>query len=179
MPQIKPFNWRRHARDVLQFQKEIYENNFPGFVATEEFLRGYGQQIRQYMTSHTDGLFVLEEDGRTCGFLWLSLISTMVDPCIGYIKNIYVAPELRGRGCGKMLLTFAEAWCSRRGVARIALDASCCNETAVKLYEKTGYRTVRVRMEKAIEPSAEAQEEGTFLAELNKYLGTPLGGEPH
>ncbi|MCE5216725.1 GNAT family N-acetyltransferase [bacterium] len=158
--QIRPLNWRRHSEDVLEFQREIYETNFPGFIATAQFLRDYSNELRRAMNNPTEGLYVLEEEGRACGFLWVSLIGTMVDPCIGYIRNIYVAPSLRGQGHGRELLVFAENWCTSRGVLRIALDASCCNKHAVQLYERTGYAAVRLRMEKRLGVSEEHKEPG-------------------
>lgn len=166
MVQIRPFDWRRHGRAVVEFQREIYETNFPGFVADDQFLRDYGEQLRRsYRNDATEGIYVLEDGRRTLGFLWLSLIATMVDPCIGYIKNIYVAPDIRGQGYGKMLLGFAETWCLQRGVGRLSLDASCCNEAAVALYKHWGYHIARVRMEKEIRPRV-GDTTGEWPAEL-------------
>ncbi len=163
-PEIKELNWRRHSREVLQFQREIYETNFPGFKADERFLRDYGADIRRSLSIDSEGLFVLEEGGRACGFLWVSLISTLVDPCVGYIRNIYVAPDLRGEGYGRQLLDLAESWCRRHGVDRISLDASCCNERAVSIYERCGFDVVRVRMEKCLEPEPWLEDERINLA---------------
>ena len=47
VPQIKRLNWRTHHRDVLEFQREIYETNFPGFVVSKRFLRDYASQLRR------------------------------------------------------------------------------------------------------------------------------------
>jgi ribosomal protein S18 acetylase RimI-like enzyme len=80
----------------------------------------------------------------------------MVDPCVGYIKNIYVASRLRGQGYGKVLLRFAEQWCAGHGVNRISLDASCCNEHAVSLYRRAGYEATRLRMEKDIDVGSQS-----------------------
>lgn len=146
--EIRPFNWRRHLRAVLEFQREIYETNFPGFAVDRRFLRDYEDQLRRAAESPCEALFVLEEGPQVGGFLWVSLISTMIEPCVGYIKNIFVAPDLRGRGFGRQLLAHGEHWCLGQGVTRVSLDASCCNERAMGLYEGAGYRTVRVRMEK-------------------------------
>ena len=148
--QIKKLNWRQHSRDVMEFQREIYETNFPGFSVDRQFLRYYSSEIRRSLGDSCEGLFVLEEDGRARGFLWVSLIATMVDPCIGYIKNVYVAPELREQGHGKRLIAFAEEWCASKGVTRISLDASCCNPQVVALYEGLGFEAVRLRMEKRL-----------------------------
>lgn len=171
-PRIVELHWRRHGRDVVAFQREIYETNFPGFVADEQFLRDYGEQIRQSLGSPTEGLFVLEQDGRACGFLWLSLVSTMVDPHVGYIRNIYVAPDLRGEGHGRRLVEFAEEWCMGRGITLLALDASCCNERAVSLYRDAGFEVVRLRMEKKLHA---VPRPGLFESEL---LAALSGDDP-
>lgn len=167
-PRIVELNWRRHGRDVIAFQREIYETNFPGFVADEQFLRDYGEQIRQSLDSPSEGLFVLEQDGRARGFLWMSLVSTMVDPRVGYIRNIYVAPDLRGEGHGKRLVEFAEEWCLSRGIAVLALDASCSNARAVSLYREAGFEAVRLRMEKKLHARPRSE---VFESELLSALG--------
>lgn len=153
---------------MLEFQREIYETNFPGFVVDQQFLRDYGDQIRRATNNPAEALFVLEEDKRACGFLWLSLISTMIDPCVGYIRNIYVAQHLRGQGYGKRLMAFAEEWCLSKEVDKLALDASCCNEYAVNLYREAGFETVRLRMEK---PLRKAEESEAFEGEFRSVLG--------
>ena len=162
---IAPLNWRQHSRDVLEFQREIYEANFPGFLADRQFIRDYADQLRRAIHNTDEGVFVLETERRARGFLWVALISTMVEPCVGYIKNIYVAPELRGRGHARRMLRFAEAWCLRKGVSRISLDASCCNGRAIGIYQQAGYETVRVRMEKCLQPAD--------LAAVEKELAAP------
>jgi GNAT superfamily N-acetyltransferase len=161
MPQIRELNWRKHGTRVLEFQREVYETNFPGFVADPLFLRRYADELRRSASHPSEGLFVLEDDGEAVGFLWVSLITTLVDPCVGYIKNIFVAEHLRGEGHGRRLVSFAEHWCRTRGVYRIALDASCCNQRAVGLYAQMGYGTVRYRMEKQLAPSEQGGDPPT------------------
>jgi ribosomal protein S18 acetylase RimI-like enzyme len=106
------------------------------------------QELRDADRSRDEALFVLERDGQVCGFLWLSLIPTMTEPYVGFIKNIYLLPSQRGKGLGLLLLEKADEWFLNRGVRKAQLTASTVNETAIKLYEKVGYETIRVRMEK-------------------------------
>ncbi len=135
---------------MLSFQYEVYETNFPGFKVTGSFLRDYARQLQQAARSPYEKMYVLDDSGRVCGFLWLELRATMVDPLVGYIKNIYVAPDLRGQGYGKLLLQVADEWFRRQGCTKATLDVSVCNERAVKLYEKAGYVVTRYRMEKRL-----------------------------
>ena len=83
-----------------------------------------------------------------CGFVWASIISTIVDARVGYIKNVYVAPHLRGRGQAERLMAVAEQWLREQAIEKIMLDASVVNQRAVRFYEKAGYATERVRMVK-------------------------------
>jgi ribosomal protein S18 acetylase RimI-like enzyme len=148
MPELREFHWRTDKDVVLGFQQEIYETNFPGFRMTVAFLRDYEAQIRRATRHPGEKLYVLEDQSGVCGFIWLALITTMVDPFVGYIKNIYVAPRLRGQGQGKLLLKAADDWFRRHGCAKATLDASVCNGRAVDIYRMAGYEPTRYRMEK-------------------------------
>ncbi len=147
---IRQFDLRRDLQTVLQFQHEIYERNFPGFEVTQEFLNNFARQLRAADRSPAERLWILEEDGQICGFVWGALITSMVDEFVGYIKNIYVAPELRGQGYGQRLLEIAEEWFRGEGAPKAVLDASVCNQQALSLYTKAGYRTERLRMAKPL-----------------------------
>jgi len=158
-PRIREFNWRTDRHAVLSFQREVYERNFPGFVSNKAFMRDFARQVRSAVNAWAEKMWVLEDNGRVCGFLWAALISTLVDPCVGYIKNIYVAPHLRRQGWGKALLATAEDWFVANGAPKAALDASACNEEAVGLYHSQGYRITRYRMEKPLQNIAAHRDE--------------------
>jgi len=147
---IRRFNLRRDLNIVLQFQHETYERNFPGFKVNQEFIDDFAGQLRSAGRSPAERLWVLEIDGEVRGFVWAALITSMVDEFLGYIKNVYVTPQARGRGYAQQLLETAEAWFRSEGVPKAALDASTCNKQALKLYTKAGYRTNRLRMEKPL-----------------------------
>ena len=145
---IREFNFNRDVEAVLRFQVEIYEANFPGFRVTETFLRDYRRQLRRASRQWSEGLFVLDDGQVPRGFLWVGVIATMICPTVGYVKNIYVEPDLRGRGWGREMLRVAEQWVAERGATEIELDASVCNQEAVRMYETAGYDTRRLRMVK-------------------------------
>ncbi len=149
-PSIRRFNWRRDKETVLQFQYETYERNFPSFRVDEAFLRDYEQQLRMAARQPAERLWVLEDGSEVCGFVWAALITTMIDRCLGYIKNVYVSPQWRGQGYGQKLLSIAEQWCRDAGAEKAALDASVNNEEAMAFYQRAGYQVTRLRMEKPI-----------------------------
>ncbi len=93
-------------------------------------------------------LYVLEQDRQLVGFIWGAMMATLVDDRVGYIKNVYVAPHLRGSGEAQRLMDAIEEWMWDQGAEKIMLDASVINARAVAFYEKLGYDVERVRMVK-------------------------------
>ena len=59
--------------------------------------------------------------------------------------DIAVHPEYRRRGIGGALLGLVEEEAVRRGAARAFLEVRVGNTTALALYEKCGYKTLRRR----------------------------------
>jgi len=156
-PHLRELRWRTDRAAVLSFQAEIYESNFPGFSISHVFLRDYEQQLRKALRHPGEHLMVLEDPEGVCGFLWVALITTMVEPFVGYIKNIYVAPRLRGKGYGRLLLAAADEWFRNHGCQKATLDASACNPRVLEVYRAAGYLPARYRMEKALNGDDEAE----------------------
>jgi len=147
---IRQFDLHQDLQAILQFQHEIYERNFPEFEVNQEFLNDFARQLRAADRSRAEQLWVLEIAEQVRGFVWGALITSMVDEFVGYIKNVYVAPELRGQGYGHRLLETAEEWFRAEGAPKAALDASVCNRQALSVYANAGYVTTRLRMEKPL-----------------------------
>lgn len=59
------------------------------------------------------------------------------------IQNIGVTPAHRGRGVGAALIHAACAGLQQVGISRVALEVTAENESAVRLYQRLGFRTVR------------------------------------
>lgn len=148
---IRKFNLRTDLQAVLQFQYETYQRNFPRFRVDRDFLQDYTRQLRAAARSRSEQLRVLEVDGQVRGFVWGALITSMVDEFIGYIKNVYVVPEIRGQGHARHLIAAIEDWFRSQGASKSALDASIGNREALTLYAKAGYQTSRLRMEKPLQ----------------------------
>jgi GNAT superfamily N-acetyltransferase len=58
------------------------------------------------------------------------------------IKRMYVVPEARGRGLGKLLLEALEAEARRLGYATARLDTGPEQPDAQRMYERAGYRAI-------------------------------------
>lgn len=83
--------------------------------------------------------FVAVEDAAIVGFLW-----ARVWGAIGYVNDIAVAEDARGRGIGGTLLRHSFAEFGRRGFTRVMLNVDADNRTgASRLCLNAGMRVRR------------------------------------
>jgi ribosomal protein S18 acetylase RimI-like enzyme len=73
----------------------------------------------------------------------LAPVRALVTDC-PEIENLFVAPDLRGRGVGTQLLEAAELLVRNSGYDRIGLDVATDNHRARALYDRHGFRDVGV-----------------------------------
>lgn len=120
---------------ILGFIRELaeYEKMLPEVVATEEVLREslFERKIAE--------VIIGEYQNSPVGFaLFFHNFSTFLGRTGIYLEDLYVKPGMRGKGIGKIFLTF---------LARLAIDRKCgrlewwCldwNEPSIKFYKKMG-----------------------------------------
>lgn len=78
--------------------------------------------------------FVFRDESGVCAAVCRAY--TEGDPKEWHVGRIAVAKALRGKGCGREILTVAEDFCHSQGAERIALSAQV---RASAFYEKCGY----------------------------------------
>lgn len=98
-------------------------------------------------TPHT-ALRVLVHRGAVAGTLWLAL-ETPHGPG-GWVYDLEVEAEHRGRGHGRTLMLDAERVCLAAGVRVLGLNVLADNTPAVRLYESLGYRTTAHHLDKPL-----------------------------
>lgn len=120
---------------ILSFIKELaeYEKMLNEVVATEEVLR------ESLFVRKAAEVIIAEYNGVPVGFaLFFHNFSTFLGKPGLYLEDLYVRPEMRGKGIGKILLTY---------LAKLAVDRNCgrfewwCldwNETSINFYLKIG-----------------------------------------
>ncbi|MFC8717467.1 GNAT family N-acetyltransferase [Kitasatospora sp. NPDC057198] len=98
-----------------------------------------------------DGVFLLARlDGRPVGCAGVRSFTpaptaaptTPATPSTGELKRLYVRPEARGHGLGRLLLTAAEDAARALGHARLRLDTMAELAEARALYADSGYADV-------------------------------------
>ncbi len=78
-------------------------------------------------------------DGAPAGFaLWFTNYSTFLARPGLYLEDLFVRPELRGRGIGKALLLHLAALAAGRGYGRMEWTVLDWNEPAIAFYESLG-----------------------------------------
>lgn len=120
---------------ILDFIKELaeYEKMLPEVVATEEVLREslFERKIAE--------VIIGEYKDKPIAFaLFFHNFSTFLGKPGIYVEDLYVKPEMRGNGMGKIILSY---------LAKLAIDRKCgrlewwCldwNEPSIKFYKQVG-----------------------------------------
>lgn len=92
-------------------------------------------------TFHKSASFVAfdSKTGEAAGMVLASFVSFET----GHISQLCVMPNFRGCGLGNELLRTAAAALYQHGAQRITLTVTASNATAISMYEKFGFHTVR------------------------------------
>jgi GNAT superfamily N-acetyltransferase len=112
-----------------------YERSLPEMTGTEDQLRDslFGR-AEPAVFAH-----VVEHDGAVAGFaLWFLNYSTWLCRHGIYLEDLYVRPDMRGRGYGRQLLAELAALCLERGYGRLEWWVLDWNEPALGFYRSLG-----------------------------------------
>jgi diamine N-acetyltransferase len=114
------------AFEQIPFSSETAFNVWQTALVQPEFVRGW----------------LLESGSEVVGYVVLtfgfSLEYAGVD---AYVDELFVKPEFRGQGFASQALEFLTLECSRLNVVALHLEVDSTNQTAKKLYAKTGFKT--------------------------------------
>jgi ribosomal-protein-alanine N-acetyltransferase len=70
-------------------------------------------------------------------------LGSLVHPDVGHVTQIAVAPEAQGRGIGFELLRKSVEAFHRHGSRAVSLTVTGANTSAIHLYDRVGFRSVR------------------------------------
>jgi GNAT superfamily N-acetyltransferase len=121
---------------ILSFVRALaeYERAPHAVVATEDDLLRDGFGPNPYYTC-----LIAEFGGRAAGFAFFFYdYSTWIGRPGIYLEDIFVYPELRGRGIGKALLQRVAAIAVEKGCARLKWAVLDWNTPAIDFYEAMG-----------------------------------------
>ena len=126
--------------DVMRLVQALaeYERAPDAVVATEaDFLRhGFGPSPRF-------SVLIAEQDGQVAGFaLWFFTFSTWLGRPGLYLEDLFVRPELRGRGIGKAMMLELARTAVREGCGRFDWQVLDWNEPSIQFYRALGARVM-------------------------------------
>lgn len=106
------------------------------------------REIAEYFADPPEraACFLAEDsEGRLVGFAEVGLRDYAED-CdtspVGYLEGIYVAPEARLTGVGRLLVEAGEAWARAKGCTEMASDREITNEESGAFHISIGFEEV-------------------------------------
>ncbi|AEF16460.1 MULTISPECIES: GNAT family N-acetyltransferase [Thermoanaerobacterium] len=120
---------------ILNFIRELaeYEKLLSEVVATEELLR------ESLFERKVAEVIIGEYDGEPVGFaLFFHNFSTFLGRPGIYLEDLYIKPEMRGKGFGKIMLAFLAKLALERNCGRLEWSCLDWNEPSIKFYRQIG-----------------------------------------
>ncbi|MGM0395727.1 MAG: N-acetyltransferase family protein [Bacillota bacterium] len=120
---------------ILGFIKELadYEKLLHEVVATEEILR------ESLFERKAAEVVIAEYKGEPVGFaLFFHNFSTFLGRPGLYLEDLYVRPQMRGRGIGKLLLAYLAKLALERGCGRFEWWCLDWNKSSIDFYKSIG-----------------------------------------
>lgn len=120
---------------ILGFIKELaeYENMSNEVLATEEILKNslFNRKVAEAVIG--------EYKGEPIGFiLFFHNCSTFMGKPGIYLEDLYIQPHMRGKGFGKVFLSFLAKLAVERDCARLEWSCLDWNEPSIKFYKSLG-----------------------------------------
>lgn len=113
------------------------------FLLTERPERGYGRFLASVIGDPESLVLVAEDAGEVVGYVFADIESTswrdLRGPC-GFIHDVYVRDEARGKGAGEALLRAALEWIRANDRTQVVLWTKTGNASAQHLFAKLGFR---------------------------------------
>lgn len=129
------FAEEKDAGIILGFIKELadYEKLLHEVVATEESI------LESIFIRKAAEVVIAEFNGEDVGFaLFFHNYSTFLGKPGLYLEDLYVQPKLRGKGIGKILLSFLAQLAIERDCGRFEWWCLDWNESSIEFYKSIG-----------------------------------------
>ena len=120
---------------ILEFIKELadYENMLDQVMATEEVLRRY------LFEKKAAEVIIGEFQDKPVGFaLFFYNFSTFLGKPGIYLEDLFVKPDMRGKGFGKTMLSFLAKLAVERECGRLEWSCLDWNEPSINFYKHLG-----------------------------------------
>ena len=140
--------WR--AESVESFAQDLSRAmDRPLDAARERAAAQFDELLPDGLESAGTHVLILQTDeGQRVGTLWLGPHPTRRDH--GFVYDVVIEEEMRGRGFGRAAMLAAEDLLRKDGKTAVGLSVFGFNVNAQRLYESLGYRVIATQMTKAL-----------------------------
>ncbi len=113
-------------------------------------------QVMALLESPSTPIFVAVEGNTLLGYGFCVLKICANDPVMEdhttlYLDDLCVAESCRRQGVGKQLYDAICSYAKAQNCSSLTLNVWCCNESAMKFYEKCGMKPQKIGMETSLE----------------------------
>jgi ribosomal protein S18 acetylase RimI-like enzyme len=106
--------------------------------------KDFRRKLQPYIEGGRTEAWIAEDvTGAFLGYLLLGESGWLTPEPHGFIYDVWVAPEHRGKGIGKGLVQWATDWAKTKGYRKIKLEVAEANGRARHVYEELGFRPER------------------------------------
>lgn len=150
---MQSFNYRNASLDdlprLLELEQKLIESERPSDADIKPSDALY-YDLNALLSDANTQLKVIESAGEVIGTGYAQLRESLIyhqhsTHC--YLGFIYVEPEHRGKGLARRMLNELTRWANDQGVHKFYLDVYSANTSAIRAYEKAGFKQVVINME--------------------------------
>lgn len=151
--------WAEHSRRGFAAQ-QVAAGLQPEEEAVASAERGFAELLPDGLATPLHHVLrVVDPTEGAVGHLWVRVRPTP-DEVEGYVYDVELAPEARGRGLGRATMLAAEELARRLGATVMRLNVFGHNTPAIRLYESLGYTVSSATMTARVEDLPDASGGG-------------------
>ena len=98
----------------------------------------WAKRLERGATSGWDLPLLVEVNGEPAGLAWGYIEAT--NPEVAHLYQVWVAPNYRGLGVGKMLLDAIISWAKEKKAEYLELGVTQADSPAINLYVRAGFK---------------------------------------
>ncbi|MFB6819606.1 GNAT family N-acetyltransferase [Streptomyces sp. NPDC056347] len=138
--------WQRTS--VETYAQSWIDQGVPADQAMRKSLADHARNLPDGLDTEGTRVHVLADGDTVTGHVWVSLLGEDDGETGGFVYDVEVKEEHRGRGHGRALMLQAERITLAAGARRLGLHVFAANTPALRLYESLGYRTTQYNLAK-------------------------------
>ena len=150
-PEDRPFLLDAIAA-LNDHERALHDTRLPG----AEIAEAYFNKIHGKIATDHGSIVVAFIGARRVGYMACrietddAVAETADSNRFGYISDVFVTPDMRGRGIAALFVAEAERRLRPHGVTRLRLSSLANNDQAIRAYRKAGFADYEVALEKRL-----------------------------